>query len=515
MEGQNLTNHQFSQALSPTLRDFLAIGFRRRRLIFLSFLGIFLGAALCALLLPKRYEAEMKILVKRERVDPMVTPEPNAQPQLSLGQTEEQVNSEVELLKSRDLLEKVVIACGLQQRNGSFWASLFRDTRTGAADEAPEAGARIPQAVRTLEKQLQVEVLKRTNLIRVTYRSPDPELAARVLTTLAGFYLEKHLAVHRPLGAFDFFHQETEQYLKGLGAAEERLINFSRDQGVVSPQVEKQNTLLKLSEFDATLKQTQARIAGTEERIRALKAQAATTSPRLTTQLRTSDNPQLLEQLKSTLLTLEMKRTELLAKFEPGYRPVQEVETQIAQTRAAIAAAEKSPVHEETTDLDPTYEWMRAELAKSRTELADLQAQAAAEAKAVRAYHENARLLDQKEVVQQDLLRSVKATEENYLLYRRKQEEARISDALDQKRIGNVGIAEAATVPALPIHSPWWYVFLGGLLASVVSAGLAFATEYLDPSFRTPDEVQSFLNVPVLAAMPKNGMTNGARTYVS
>jgi len=67
-----------------------------------------------------------------------------------------------------------------------------------------------------------------------------------------------------------------------------------------------------------------------------------------------------------------------------------------------------------------------------------------------------------------------------------------------------VAIAEAATVPALPVHSRWLFVLLGGLLASLVSAGSAFASDYLDPSFRTPSELEAFLNVPVLASMPKS-----------
>ena len=54
---------------------------------------------------------------------------------------------------------------------------------------------------------------------------------------------------------------------------------------------------------------------------------------RLTTQVRTADNPQLMEQLKSTLLNLQLKRTELLQKFDPSYRLVQEVDTEIKQTQ--------------------------------------------------------------------------------------------------------------------------------------------------------------------------------------
>src|SRR5207244_5114972 len=107
-----------------------------------------------------------------------------------------------------------------------------------------------------------------------------------------------------------------------------------------------------------------------------------------------SDNPQLMERMKTTLLDLELKRTDLLAKFEPTYRPVQQVEQQIAQTKAAIAAAEKTPLRDETTDRDPTYEALRAELAKSQTDLASLEARATATASLVRSYRAESQELD-------------------------------------------------------------------------------------------------------------------------
>ena len=129
-------------------------------------------------------------------------------------------------------------------------------------------------------------------------------------------------------------------------------------------------------------------------------------------------------------------------------------------------------------------------------------------------YQDAARVLEQKEIVQDDLIRTVKATEENYLLYRRKEEEARISTALDRGRILNVVIAEAATVPSLPSSDRSRTMFFGALLATIISVGLAFASEYLDTTFRTPDEVGLFLNVPVLASLPKNGK-NGSAIPVS
>jgi uncharacterized protein involved in exopolysaccharide biosynthesis len=212
-----------------------------------------------------------------------------------------------------------------------------------------------------------------------------------------------------------------------------------------------------------------------------------------------------MEHLKSALLDLELKRSALLSKFEPTYRPVQEVEQQIAQAREAIVAAEKAPLRDETTDRDPTYEALRAELSKANTDLAALQARATATSAMSRAYRAKSERLDHEEILQQDMLRASKANEENYLLYLRKQEEARISDALDRQRISNVLIAEAATVPFRAQGRRLLFVILGTLFASLASIMVGLVVDRWDPSFRTPQEVQDFLGSPVLADFPKNG----------
>lgn len=489
MEETVLQLDERHEAFSVSLRDVVAPLFRHRRLVALSFLGIFLGSIVAAFVLPKQYQAEMKILVKRERVDPTLTSDKTTVIDSRSEVSEEQVQSEVELLRSRDLLENVVKACGLAP------------SANGQNDR--EQSVSLARAVRNLEKKLQVEPLKKTNLINVTYQSQDPELAARVLNTLSSLYLEKHLAVHRLPGAFDFFQKQTERYRNELTTNEEHLVRFNSDTGLVSPGLEKEIALRKQSEFDAALRETRTDIAETSQRISALEAQMVTTSPRITTQERTSENPLLQQQMKSTLLTLELKRTDLLSKFAPEYPLVREVDTQITQTQAAIAAAEQAPVHEQTTDRDPTYAWLHEELAKNRAQLIALRARAEALAPVVQTYQVKTHSLDEKGATQEDLVRTAKAAEQNYLLYLQKQEEARISDALDRNRIVNVAIAEAATVPALPMHSPLFTLLLGGLLATLLSLGFAYVADYLDPSFRTPQELYSTLDVPVLAAVPR------------
>jgi uncharacterized protein involved in exopolysaccharide biosynthesis len=108
-------------------------------------------------------------------------------------------------------------------------------------------------------------------------------------------------------------------------------------------------------------------------------------------------------------------------------------------------------------------------------------------------------------VDQQDLMRAAKTDEDNYLLYLRKREEARIGDALDERRILNVAIVDPPVAPALPVHSVLLYSLLAFGMAMAFSVGVAFTAEYFDSTIRTPDEACGLLEVPVLAWLPTPG----------
>ena len=504
MELQNLTHRESAGAGSHTLRDLVAILFRHYRLMALAFAGILTGSVVVAVLQSNHYQAHMKILVKRERVDPVVTAQSSQIAQASTPVSEEELNSEAELLSSTDVLQKVVAGSNLQAPKGnSPWDRFSLGGKKSAAAQTTEEQVRIAQAVERLGKDLKVALVRKTNIISVEYQSTDAKLAALVLNNLANAYLEKHVEVHRPPAALEFFQQEAKRYQTGLADAEAKLVESTKD-GAISAQQQKDSALQKLAEFEATARQTEESIAETEQRIRTLEGQAKATPSRVVTQVKNSEDNVLLSGLRSNLLSLELKRTELLQKFAPTYRLVQEVDAQIAQTHGAIETAEKAKLREETTDQDPTYSWVKGELAKARTDLAGYQARETATTQAVAAYRETARQLEQKEVVQNDLLRNVKTGEENYMLYLQKEEEARISDALDRRRIINVAIAEPPTVPALPSNQRYLTVLSGGLFAIFISIGMAFLAEQMDRTFRTPDEVRSFLDIPVFATLPQN-----------
>ncbi|MGA8865636.1 MAG: hypothetical protein WB510_01635 [Candidatus Sulfotelmatobacter sp.] len=247
----------------------------------------------------------MQVLVRRGRADPPVTAEPNAPVDFArVVVTEEELNSEVELLKDDEVLRRVVEANHLESHDRLHWLRPGEDH-----------AARVERAARRLAKQLKVDPIKKTNLIAVTYEAQEPQTAAKVLQSLAGVYLEKHMEVHRPGGEFHFFDQQTAESRRQLEESQQRLLDFTASHRVVEAAQQRDLALQQWNEVEATYRETQVGMAETEHRVKELEAQLAKLPPRSTTEVRIADNPELMRALKSSLLDLELKKTQLLTSL--------------------------------------------------------------------------------------------------------------------------------------------------------------------------------------------------------
>jgi len=511
------------QSSVPAVQDMLCMVDRQRQVALVVFMAIFAFAMVYGLLLSDRYEARMEILVEQQqlrRADPVMTGDPNAQPVVNQQNvtSDEILNSEIALLRSQDVLRQVVTRCGLDQKPGlwfgaidALWNIAGHLNMTGALNsvatylpmlQKPSREAATEKAVSRLAGKLQIEVIKLSDVISISYRSGKPQQAAAVLHALGDVYLNEHVLAHRPAGELEFFQKQTSEAHDVLASAEQKLVSFTQNGGVANGETQLQDALKRLSDTKAAEDQTQAEIAGTEYSVSALENQASKIPERETTVLKSSDSALLLQQFKSSLLDLQMKRTQLLTQYQPTYPLVVEVDQQIAQAKAALADAQKSQVQEKTTDRDPNYEQVQENLTRSRVDLAGLRARAMSLAGEYAADEKQVRWLEQQGMSQQDLLRQAKAAEDNYLLLLHKAQEARISEALDKRRIFNVSIVQTASAPALPVHPAWWYVMYGGLLSVLIAFAAAAGADRMDPTLRTSDEVEGILHTPVLVVLP-------------
>lgn len=494
MEGQEIVVHSGQPAaLSAfTTRDLVAMGFRHRKALLISFFAVLLGTAITAEIMP-RYEAHTEILVHRERVDPVVSAQSGNPIIENDVVTEEQLNSEAELLKSDDVLRPVVLNLGLEKQHMRTMFFFHRK---------PEEA--VFKAVAGLKASLRVEALPKTDIIKVTLPSTDPVQAAQILTSLDEVYLQKHKELHNPAGQFAFFDQQVKKAQAELTAVEEQLKAFPHEAGTPNPVLARDIALQKVNDFNFSLGGTRADLAEAEQRINALTAMQKTTDPRLLTQQRKSDDSATMRDMKSKLLDLELRRSDLVSKYQPDYPPLVELEKEIEHTKLTLTS--QKPLDDQTTDRNPTYSWISDELVKTKAQMNGDQARITELEAVINQNMEAVRRLDTSGIELKDLMRSANEAEQTFLLYSQKREEARITDALDTTQIVNVVIQERPAVPIYPAQSGWLFALIGCVLALTVSTGVMFMRERMDVSFRTPAEVETILSLPVLAAVPsQNG----------
>lgn len=482
--GQNLDLVRSSAAVyqletGVTARDIAAVLFRRKRIILFLFGSILAGAVLGATwlrpyLFPPRYLSGLKFILKKDRFDAVVTPADRAVPGLTTTVNAQEIHSEIELLKSEDVLER-----------------LAREGRVPVARLRRDLVAEPVVAGRNL-----------TNLIAVRYSSADRAEVTRVLEALPEIYLEEYLRVNRRPAALEYFRSQAQEFEQQLRQAEAELAEFHKGQPALGAEGHQREVRQKLVNLERQRLEIDTAIRDDESRVLELTRQLGSLPPTIPA-VQAVEEPAYLQRLKTQLLELENRRAQ--ATF---YREIERLDRRIREARQAIAAEAQAARPPESAP-HPLRVSVESELLRSRALLAGLRARRAGLTEQERTCREEAaasRLIAaQSAGVMADLVRNVKTAEENFLLYRKKYAEAQEAENLDRKRVLNVSLAEGPRAPArADKRNLWFYLAVGFLLAAAVGSAGGFAAEMLDHSVHTPRQLERCSAMAVLATIPES-----------
>ena len=493
------------ETTSTSLRDFLHVVFKRKIHILLFFIVTVCTVAIGTLATKPTYEATAQILVKIGRENlyvPTVPAGGNANPVFSFNR-EEQINSEIEILKSRFLAEKVVeslgpgvIYKGMDKNDQGLLSGLFRRAH---ARESP-----VDKAVLRLQKDLKVEGVKKSDVIDVSFKHNDPQMAATVVNTLVSLYLDRHLHVHKSPQAYDFFQEQSQVLRKKLNEAEENLEAFKKRHALSSLDEERSLLLEQEADLRTALNQTLSQEAETENRISQLRQQLAATSKTIVLHEEIDHNPLAINTLEESLVELELKEQALLSKYTEQSRLVRNVREEIQIVRKKLAEQETKRYGMSRSGVNTIYQSLQEELLRNEAELKALRAKKQTQSAHLSEYRKQLEKLNRIEVELNQLNQEVEVDRDNYRLYLSKFEESRISVAMDTEKIANVNVIEPAQSPLKPV-SPriLLNMVLGIFLGGFGGLGLAFFTEYLDDSLEKDEDVENYLEVPVLASIPE------------
>lgn len=480
---------------SSSVRLFVESAFRHRRLWLIVVVSVIAMTLAYTALTPRQYQSEMNILVQNARGNYQVTPERTTGTMMVNAVTEEQINSEIELLRSRSLAN-VVVDPQWNDQSAATWT--------------PEQLKAHDKAVDKFKKNLAIDLVRKSNVIHATYTADDPNTAKMMLNRLLNAFVAKHKEIGHPAGTAKFFASEAARYKKELDDAQGQLASYQQQQQIVSLPDAEQSMDRQITDAQTELRSTDAQIREVSDRLAIQKYQLKSVPARQYTQERAIPNDYSVERLNTMLAELQNKRTSLLTKFTPQDRLVQEVDAQIADTKAALKNAQQMTSHERSSDVNPAWQQVTTAIVQNQAERQALQARRGALAEQIKQLQGRLSSAEGSTVAYTTLRQKVTQLENNYQLYAQKRDEAQMADAMDADKLLNVAVAQAPTFSITPYRpKPLINLILGSFTAMFLASFLVFFAEMGRPTVATPRELDRLSRYPLLATVPLEQRVGG------
>jgi uncharacterized protein involved in exopolysaccharide biosynthesis/Mrp family chromosome partitioning ATPase len=333
------------------LGDILFALFKRKRTISIcAAAGIIAAVAVC-FIYPPSYQSEAKLLVRyvteRSAIDPVEAEKAAA---ASSNEADKVIGAEMEILTSWDLAMQIAQALGPQRLVPPPQDLFSRVALTlGLKRLLPPSGASATEATaaRSIASGLKVTSNKGSNIILVSYKNRNPEIAALVLQELLSRYFVKHLEVHRSADAFDFVAQQTDQVRARLNQTEDALKSLREKTGIASL---KEGSTVLTTEAAKAQEQLNTAEADLAEQ-QALVSQKAENTSKTWGKKKPADDPKA--KVAGTQAKIEALKSRL--------RDIKQSEKQLSELAPQIEDLERKKEMDETN-----YKYFAASLEKAR-----------------------------------------------------------------------------------------------------------------------------------------------------
>ncbi|MEN6337668.1 MAG: polysaccharide biosynthesis tyrosine autokinase [Phycisphaerales bacterium] len=507
-----------------SLRDLCYILFRHKSRMFLFFVIAILGCTVLTLRAKRVYQSEAKLLVRLGRESVSLDPTATTGQIVPITKSREsEIQTELEILRSHRIAEKVVSSLGAATILGNTTGSPASDARPQPEGEAAgtvakakgwagnllqQTGLRQPmseqdKALQVLARSTRVLTEKDTsNIISVYYEAGSPALAQKILTETIKVYLNERVAVHSMTGSYAFFSEQCRLLQKQLAEMEQQLKTAVSSAGTSSIEEELRVTMERIGTIEQEIDRAESSKASSQARITNLREALAQLPETIVTSTTTGFPNVAADAMRQRLYDLQLREQDLASKYNDDSRQMQEIRRQIVEAQDLLA--QETPLRTQTTTgvngarqgTENSLLTEQANIIAREGEIATLKKRLADARARMTSLNETATQIRR-------LQREIEIQEANYRKYADNLEQARIDQALDAERISNIAIVQPATASSQPVrpNGPM-QLMLGILFGCFGSVVLAFACEYLDHTIRTPREVVQKLRLPALAYVP-------------
>jgi polysaccharide chain length determinant protein (PEP-CTERM system associated) len=461
------------------ITKYLDIAQRRKYWIIIPFLVTILGGLSYALIAPKVYEAQTLILVQSQSV-----PQDFVRSIVSDG-IEDRLRTISQQVTSRTNLETVI-----------------RDHRLS---EDMGYSASMDEMVEAVRKKIKIDVSKGgsgrgTSAFTISFRGQDPNKVMRVTNALSSNFISQNLETRESqvLGTSAFLSDELESVRKRLVEKEEELKGYrERYMGGLPDQLTANIAMLQRLQLQAD--QLSKNLADAENR--KILVQQTREDTRKGRQALVSSSTQGSEPRDLTSLRNELAALE--AKYTPSHPDVVRLKKTIETLEASESkqgtdsAGKPVGLSRAEQNLIQQQRDIELDIASAKGEMRKVQGEMAVYQKRV----EDTPKREQELFSIQRDYENLKSLYDSLL---KRKLEADIAVSMEKKQKGEqFRVIDPAKVPTYPVDPDMKKILLVVLALGLgLGGGLAYLVEMMDTSYRSPDEIEKELKLPILVSIP-------------
>jgi polysaccharide chain length determinant protein (PEP-CTERM system associated) len=444
-----------------------------------------------AVTLPKVYRSETLILVQQQKV-------PSDFIQAVVSSTiEERISTISQQIMSRSNLEKVIDQFKLfsgPKNKDMYLEDKIANLRERIVVNVTRGDARGREA----------------DSFAISFKGQNPEKVKRIANMLATYFIDENLKVReaQAIGTSDFLDAELRTKRKTLEQLETALKDYrEKNLGALPEQLETNLRILErlqsvLNEKTLALRESKQQLISLEDRLsHEKKARKAISLSGKNSNGEQSQNPEFLR--------LQLK--ELQAKYTDRHPDVSKLKRKIARLEQEAAPAEIVNKGRKRSAEESRQAWQSqgdylliSQIQDNRNNIARLKTDIKAMQAKMQFYQKRVEETPRKEQELLSLKRDYQNMSNSYSSLFERKLEAELAVNMEKKQKGEqFYIIDSARVSTKPIEPNMRKLFFFSILIGLgIGGGIIFLLEYLDNSFKSTDEIEQVLNLPVLAVIP-------------
>ncbi len=450
------------------LKDIIKTIKKRRKLIASIFGTAVILAVIISLLIPPTYEAETNLRIKQPKG--LASSLLGDLPMGNSGATKQLMSTYAEILKSRTVVQAVI--------------------------DATQSEKQVMPSYEQMLARITTQPVKDTEILKVKVKAPSPAEAQQVTNLLVDTFNDRmtYLVRSEQTSIREFIGERLQTAKQELEQAETLLGNYKRAQKMVAPDVETKAMIDKFATIDKLAAENKVAMASAQARLSTAVQQLSLEKPGFV-----ADSP-LIQQHKGKLAELEVKLVSLAGNYTDKHPEIIATRAAITETQARLRQEITAVISANAPSMNPIHQGLVQSQIQSEAEIAARGAQQQAIQGILSKGQQELSTLPAKEQGLAKVMRDAAVNQEIYIMLAKRHEEARISEVMQPTDVQVIDVAIAPVKPISPKKT--LNVVIAAILGLFIGLAIAFVLEYMNKTVRTAEDVQHYLDLPVLGSIP-------------